>query len=233
MARVKKRLPWSPKLSPYVPEPTFYDPTRELAATQEQFNIGTQGAAAYAPSQAYNARYSQMAGQGAKAAADILGRYNNLNVSTANNFAATKAQIVNEANAANAEITKNLFDQTTVANQQYDNAKAQARQELRQSYIDAITNKEQAYALNQMYPNYQISPSQGGRLFFNKGEEMSPADLTASDIEQFKSIRSSIPNITDDAVLKLMGKTTGNDNNFADTYLQMMQGVTPGSTNNT
>ena len=227
MARIKKYLPWSPKLSPYIPEPTFYDPTRELAATQEQFNIGTQGAAAYAPSQAYNTRYSQMAGQGAKAAADILGKYNNLNVGVANNFAATKAQIVNEANAANAEITKNLYDQTTIANQQYDNAKAQARQELRNSYIDAITNREQAYALNQLYPNYQISPSEGGRLYFSKGEEMSPADLQASEIEQFKSIRSSIPGISDDAVLKLMGKKTPEDD-YASAYMEMMKNAYPG-----
>lgn len=227
MARIKKRLPWSPKLTPYVPEPTFYDPTRELAATQEQYNMGMQGAAAYAPSQALNARQSQMAGQGAKAAADILGRYNNLNVGQANTFAGTKAQIVNQANAANAEITKNLFDQTTIANQQYDNAKAQARQELRSSYIDAITNREQAYALNQLYPNFQISPSKGGRLYLNKGEEMKPADIQASDIEKFKEIRNTIPGISDDAIIKLMGKSAPSDD-FASSYMEMMKNAYPG-----
>lgn len=227
MARVKKRLPWSPKITPYVPEPTFYDPTRELAATQEQYNMGMQGAAAYAPSQALNSRQSQMAGQGAKAAADILGRYNNLNVGTANTFAGTKAQIVNQANATNAEITKNLFDQTTIANQQYDNAKAQARQELRSSYIDAITNREQAYALNQLYPNYQISPSKGGRLYFNKGEEMNPADIQATDIERFKEIRNTIPGISDDAIIKLMGKSAPADD-FASSYIEMMKNAYPG-----
>jgi hypothetical protein len=189
--------------------------------------MGMQGAAAYAPSQALNARQSQMAGQGAKAAADILGRYNNLNVGQANTFAGTKAQIVNQANAANAEITKNLFDQTTIANQQYDNAKAQARQELRSSYIDAITNREQAYALNQLYPNYQISPSKGGRLYFNKGEEMKPADIQASDIERFKEIRNTIPGISDDAIIKLMGKS-GSSDDFASSYMEMMKNAYPG-----
>jgi hypothetical protein len=227
MARVKKRLPWSPKLNPYIPDPTFYDPTRELAATQEQYNMGMQGAAAYAPSQALNSRQSQMAGQGAKAVADTLGRYNNLNVSTANTFAGTKAQIVNQANASNADITKNLFDQTTVANQQYDNAKAQARQELRSSYIDAITNKEQAYAMNQLYPNYQIDPSKGGRLFFNKGEEMEPADIQANDIERFKEIRNSIPGVSDEAIIKLMGKSAPADD-FASSYMEMMKNAYPG-----
>ena len=227
MARVKKRLPWSPKLSPYVPDPTFYDPTRELAATQEQYNMGMQGAAAYAPSQALNSRQSQMAGQGAKAAADILGRYNNLNVGQANTFGATKAQIVNQANATNAEITKNLFDQTTIANQQYDNAKAQARQELRSSYIDAITNKEQAYAMNQLYPNFQVDPSKGGRLYFNAGDEMKPADIQATDIERFKQIRNSIPGVSDDAIIKLMGKSAPADD-FASTYMEMLKNVYPG-----
>lgn len=227
MARIKKYLPWSPKVTPYIPDPTFYDPTRELAATQEQYNMGMQGAAAYAPSQALNARQSQMAGQGAKAAADILGRYNNLNVGQANTFAATKAQIINQANATNADITKNLFDQTTIANQQYDNAKAQARQELRSSYIDAITNREQAYAMNQLYPNYQISPSRGGRLYFNKGEEMKPADIQATDIERFKEIRNTIPGISDDAIIKLMGKSAPADD-FASSYMEMMKNAYPG-----
>lgn len=233
MARVKKRLPWAPKLNPVLMDPTFYDPTRELAATQEQYNIGMQGATAYAPSQALNARQSQMAGQGAKAAADILGRYNNLNVGQANQFSATKAQVLNQANASNAEITKGLFDATTIANQQYDNAKNQARQELRQSYIDAITNKEQAYAMNQLYPNYQIDPSQGGRLIFAGGDDLT--GQTTGDnasVAAFKKLKEdpNLQGVDDSTLLQLVtGKGyTQQPKSESDSWLAAMQNIAPG-----
>jgi hypothetical protein len=229
MARIKKYMPWAPKVSSYIPNPTFYDPTRELAANMEQMNIGAQGAAAYAPSQAYNSRMSQLSGQGAKAAADVLGRYNNLNVSTANEFEGTKAQIFNQTGAANADIAKTLYDQTTMANQQYDNAKNQARQELRQSYIDAITNKEQTYAMNQVYPNYQVSPSQGGRLYFKKGDKLDPQAQSADQTQQFMNIKNQVPGITDQAALKLMGLDVASNDNFNQNYLNAMQNVYPGN----
>ena len=229
MARIKKTLPWAPKLSPYIPNPTFYDPTRELAANQEQVAMGAQGVAAYAPSQAFNSRMSQLSGQGAKAVADVLGRYNNLNVSTANEFEGTKAQLFNQTGAANADIAKTLYDQTTVANQQYDNSKNQARQELRQSYIDAITNKEQTYAMNQVYPNYQVSPGKGGRLYFKKGDKLDPKAQSADQIQQFMQIKSQVPNITDQAALKLMGLDVASNDNFNQNYLNAMQNVYPGN----
>jgi hypothetical protein len=233
MARIKKRLPWAPKLNPVLMDPTFYDPTRELAATQEQYNIGAQGAAAYAPSQALNSRMSQMAGQGAKAAADILGRYNNLNVGQANQFSATKAQVLNQANATNAEISKGLFDATTIANQQYDNAKNQARQELRSSYIDAITNKEQAYALNQLYPNYQIDPSQGGRLYFNAGDELKPNEMgDNASVAAYKRLKDDpkMQGVPDNVLLQLVtGKGyTQQPQSESDSWLAAMQNITPG-----
>jgi hypothetical protein len=233
MARIKKRLPWAPKLNPVLMDPTFYDPTRELAATQEQYNIGMQGATAYAPSQALNSRQSQMAGQGAKAAADILGRYNNLNVGQANQFSATKAQVLNQANASNAEITKGLFDATTIANQQYDNAKNQARQELRQSYIDAITNKEQAYAMNQLYPNYQIDPSQGGRLIFAGGDDLT--GQTTGDnasIAAYKKLKNDpeLQGVDDNTLIQLVtGKGyTQQPKSESDSWLAAMQNIAPG-----
>ena len=234
MARIKKRLPWAPKLNPVLMDPTFKDPTRELAAIQEQYNIGAQGAAAFAPSQALNSRMSQMAGQGARAAAEVLGRYHNDDVGIANNFSATKAQVLNQSNAANAEITKGLFDATTIANQQYDNAKNQARQELRSSYIDAITNKEQAYALNQLYPNYQIDPSKGGRLYFNAGDELKPNEMgDNASVAAYKRLKNdpALQGVDDNTLIQLVtgkGYTT-QPSSDKDAWLSAMQNITPGN----
>jgi hypothetical protein len=175
-----------------------------------------------------------MAGQGARAAAEVLGRYHNDDVGIANNFSATKAQVLNQSNAANAEITKGLFDATTIANQQYDNAKNQARQELRSSYIDAITNKEQAYALNQLYPNYQIDPSKGGRLYFNAGDEMKPNEMgDNASVAAYKRLKNdpALQGVDDNTLIQLVtgkGYTT-QPSSDKDAWLSAMQNITPGN----
>ena len=167
--RIKKYLPWAPPVAPYIGDPTFYDPTRELASNAESANIATQGAGAFADPRQYAAHAMAIQGQGAKAAADTLGKYNNMNVGVANTFEAQKASVMNQANEYNAKTATDLYDKTTAANQNFDNSKAQARQELRQSYMDAMTNKAKTQVLNTMYPNFQIDPTTYGTLGFYKG----------------------------------------------------------------
>lgn len=202
MARIKKYQPWSPKLSPYIPNPTFYDPTRELATIGEQANIATQGAAAYAPAQAFNARSSQIQGQAAKAAADTLSRYNNLNVGAANQFELTKANVFNQTAMANADIAKNLYDSNVIANQQYDNAKAQAREQLRSSFINAITNRAKAQTLNAVYgDNYMVDPISGGYTTFTGGDEMVASNVGYDpNIDKFKQLRAMMSGVDDEAL---------------------------------
>jgi hypothetical protein len=226
LSRIKKYTPWAPKLAPYIPEPTFYDPTRELGNITEQMAIGTEGAGAFAPAQAYNARMSQMQGQGAKAAADVLGRYNNLNVGASNQFELTKANIFNQTGMANAEAAKNLYDSNVIANQQFDNAKNQARQQLRQSYINAITNRAKAQTLNSVYgDNYMVDPSTGGYTTFTGGDELvaDPYATSDADIERFKQLRSVMPGVEDETIWNMAtqnaaGKARRN-NSAADAYM--------------
>ena len=211
MARIKKYQPWAPKLSPYIPNPTFYDPTRELATIGEQANIATQGAAAYAPAQAFNARSSQIQGQAAKAAADTLGRYNNLNVGAANQFELTKANVFNQTAMANADIAKNLYDSNVIANQQYDNAKAQAREQLRSSFINAITNRAKAQTLNAVYgDNYMVDPISGGYTTFTGGDEMVASNVGYDPyIDRFEELRARMPGVDDEALWEMATSTPG------------------------
>lgn len=172
--RIKKYLPWSPVVAPYVPDPTFYDPTRELAANAEQANIQTQGASTFGNPQQFGAVAASIQGNAAKNVADVLGKYNNLNVGVVNQFSGIRGDIMNRANEANAANATSLYDKTTMANQNFDNAKNMARQELRSSYIDAITNRANAQVMNTLYPNYQIDPSTGGMMNFYKGSKFDP-----------------------------------------------------------
>ena len=176
LARVNRYLPWQATPEVRLPDATFYDPTRELAANAEQANIQTQGLAAFTGPQALSARSSSIQGQAAKNAADIMARYNNMNVELANQLNQERTSIMNTASQNKAALDTQLFDKYTIVNQQFDNAKNMARQNLRQSYIDAITNRAKTQALNTLYPNYYTDPSRGGMLGFAPDFSKIPAE---------------------------------------------------------
>jgi hypothetical protein len=168
---VKKYMPWAPGVDLQKPRPTFLDPTRELAANAEQANIQTQGVAQFAGPQALSARSSGIQGQAAKNAADVLSKYNNANVNLANQFELKATDVTNQESMLKQATSQRLYDQNTVANQQYDNSKLAMRNNLRNYYTNAITNKWQTDALNQMYPNYAVSPGSGGRMNYKPGSK--------------------------------------------------------------
>ena len=64
-----------------------------------------------------------------------------------------------------AQRSGKLFDQNTIANQQYDNTMLQLRREGRGMYNQAVTNRWKTDALNQMYPDYAVNPSDGGQMY--------------------------------------------------------------------
>lgn len=162
---VKKYLPYDAGMpAPALMDPTFYDPSRELAATGEMANMVTQNLAQFVGPQALSSRASQIQGNAAKAVADTLGRYNNLNVGVANQFEQLNKGIINDFNLKNTMAKSNYYDKTVIANQQYDNAKRAANARLMGQATNAITNKAMTQVLNSMYPEYAIDPTTGGEM---------------------------------------------------------------------
>lgn len=167
LARIKKYLPYQATPQVRLPDATFYDPTRELAANAEQANMAYQAQTAFTNPQQLAAASAVTQGQAAKNAADVMGRYNNLNVGLANQLSQERTNIMNTASQNKANLDTQLWDKYTIANQQFDNSKAKARQNLRSSYIDAITNRANTANLNSLYPQYAVDPSRGGFINFN------------------------------------------------------------------
>lgn len=181
-ARLKKRLPWQATPGVFLPEPTFYDPTRELAAGQEQANALIEGLGAFTGPQALSARASQIQGNAAQQAANTLGKYANLNVGEANKFELTRTGILNQAAQQKAALATNLYDNTVRANEVFDNARAEARQNMRQSFIDALTNRANTYNLNTLYPQYAVDPMSGGIIDFTHGAGYTPEYDNTPDV---------------------------------------------------
>jgi hypothetical protein len=70
-----------------------------------------------------------------------------------------------------------VYDKNVIANQQFQNAKSAGRDAVAQAYNTAQTNRWKTDALNQMYPNYQVSPGSGGRVAYT------PTDKTPNPIK--------------------------------------------------
>ena len=218
---IKKYMPWAPKIDLEEPRPTFLDPTRELAQQSEQANMAIQGLSQFAGPQGLSARASSIQGTGAKQAADTLSKYNNANVNLADQFEFKSVDIRNQEAIGNQAAQSKLYDQNTIANQQYDNSKLALKNNLRNQYTNAITNKTKTEALNKLYPQYSISPATGGRPNFNYGKNIKP-EVTKSQQDYYDEIIANDPDI-DKKLAWDMAKTKAGTQTSDDNKLDLIE----------
>jgi len=225
-ARINKYLPWQATPEVRLPDGTFYDPTRELAANAEQANIANQYAAAFTDPRRLAAAQAQTQGKALENAANIMGKYNTMNVQLANQLSQQDTSIMNQAAQNKANLDTMLYDKYTIANQQFDNAKAAARQNLRQSYIDAITNKAKTQALNTLYPNFYTDPSGGGYVQKTGLASINPTPGGSDELDQIEKIMQRFPGTSfKDAQAYLKGGKGSSDNSDMSDYVKA-QGYT-------
>jgi hypothetical protein len=156
------------------PTPVYLDPTRELAAQSEQANIASQMLGQFAGSpQAASARLSNIQGQGAAQAANTLANINNQNVGIANQFAQSQANINNQEQGLRQQAAQRLYDQNTLANQQFLNSQLAANEKIRQGFNTGWKNASNLALTNAMYDQYDIDP-RTGTVVFQGGKDLSP-----------------------------------------------------------
>lgn len=222
-ARIRKYLPWQAGYQTVLADPTFFDPTRELAANSEQVNAANQVLGAFGDPQALNARMSEVQGRGFENVANILGKYNNLNVGVANQVEQFNTQIMNTDSLTRANRATDLYDKNVIANQMFDNARAMARQQIRQSFIDAWTNRGKTQALNSINKQYRVDPRTGFVEFKGVPGRFAPSVAKSlenefDDLMQNPMLRQN-PDIAYKIALKNMGIATEDE---VDTrYLRM------------
>lgn len=158
---IKSYYPWAGRYNPEFAEPVYMDPSRELAAQGEQANIGVQGLGQFAGPQALSSRMTSIQGQGAKGAADTLGRYNQANVGIANQFSMQNAQQANQAQQYNLAKAEDLFNKGVITQQQRDNSLRQANASIRQSFGQGWKNASDIAMMNATSEQYNIDPRTG------------------------------------------------------------------------
>ena len=171
LAGIKNYGPMAQRFDMQDPRPNFVDPTRELARQREDASMLTAGLEGFAGGQELSTRSTGIQSQLAKSAADTLSAYDNKNVGIGDAFELKGTDIMNQERTANSNAGALLYRENTIGNQQYDNSKRAAGNNLVNQFTNAITNRWKTDATNQMYPQYAVSPGVGGRMHFTQGKD--------------------------------------------------------------
>lgn len=233
-ANINKYLPWAAPVTGSTVDPTFYDPNRELAANAEMMNTEMMFNAQFSGPQALGARNSAVSGNAATNAANILGKYNNMNVGVANEFEGINTNIMNQLAAQEAQRANTLYQGQVIANQQFDNSRSQTNDVIRKNIVGALDNRQKAGWLNTWYPQYNFDPS-SGTMDFDPGSGHStvtpgsaPAPQSIVDVfNELKRRNPSTPdNVLRDEARRLTQQPTNTISNKG-TVTSRTQGPTP------
>lgn len=179
--RANRYFGYTQRLQPFLPDPTFLDPERELQANQEAFATAaaTQGLIGRGQNLAGN--LSLMQGKLAANQANTLAKYTNANSQIANQFELATAEAMNKVNEFNALQNRQQAIDTALTNQAYDDFKRQQRADIANLYANALTNRAETDLMNDLFPQYSIDPRTGGMGYFTGVGFVPGQDMTAFD----------------------------------------------------
>ena len=246
-ASIKKYLPWAKPIDLEEPQYGLLDPTWQLQQNAGLLNQQIEGLEAFGTPQSYMANLTGAAGKASENAQRILADYDTKNAMIQNEGENRKTAVRNQEEMTNAEIATNLYDKTTIANQQFDNAQRAARNKMALAYNNGLTNKAMTQAQNLMSAPYQVLPETGGYVMFdpNLASEMVPSQ---SDYEIRKQRLDQIlkdpayKNIEDkESIYKMLypdenfgypgtRQTRRRQQQYQPSYFDMMRMMYPGTT---
>lgn len=208
---LQKYLPHSFPVDLARPDALYFDPSRALAANAEQSAIAARAVSSFAGPQA-TYKLSGIAGESFKNAANVLADYEAKNVGIGNQYLNQVQQTSNQEAIANSERAQRLFDQTTVANQQFDNSKRMTSRNLFEGWRQGLTNKKMTQAMNTLYPQFETIPSIGGGMYYTGMER--PLQNTGSSgssknnnyLKEFEDLKNQYPDASDSAIKQQLDK---------------------------
>ena len=217
--------PWQPDVSPVRMDTVLKDPTRAIGALNEQLAANNLGLSGYAGPQAASARMSELAGKNATAIANVVSRYNTDNVNTINNANYRNAMLerATEQESRNRKVKE--YDDYERALEKYNNELMFDRDQYTLAMNNALTNRANTYNMNSINDIYQISPSNQGMIYYNRGR--GPLDLNPNRAnkspnmdyyETLQDIRKNNPDADMKDVLKMYDHLYGTSNGGNDRF---------------
>lgn len=207
--RANRYFGYTQRLQPYLANPTFVDPERQLQANEELGAINAQAMALQGRGQNLGANLSLLQGKLAANQADTLAKYTNTNAQIDNQFELYNTEAKNKIQEYNALQNRQQAIDTAVVNQQYDNFQRQKRNDLTNLVANAYTNRADTDLLNDLYPQYSIDPSTGGMGDWTGIGFVPGQDTTGYDafVNAYANIATGYPKTIEETKKKYGGST--------------------------
>ncbi len=151
ITNIKKYMPFETVGDVYLGRPVFYSPDRQIQQVQQTATSNLRAAQGTLPAQLVNAYASTIQGASADQIANILGNISNANVGLANQYEATKGQVLSELGNRIAQTQNLAYKESVIANQQFDDARRKAYAALIAAYNNALKNRANRITANTVY----------------------------------------------------------------------------------
>ncbi len=158
----KRYTAYAAPMNAMTPTPTFYDPNRELAANAEIYNQNIQGLNNFGTAQGFMSNASGAAGKAAENAANIMGRYQNMNVGVANQFSPLQTDIMNKVMAYQADRADKVAFNNDQLDKEYRNQQLNRLTAFGRYKANEYDYKTKRNIQNAINPFYQYYDGPGG-----------------------------------------------------------------------
>lgn len=191
-----------PELRPYaksaqvvMPDRAYYSPERAIAAKNEQLNQMMQGVSAFGNAQSAGATAMAVSGKAYADTANTIMNYADKNINVFNAGEQFNTQLANARNAADANLSTNLYDKENILKQNLANSVSAAKDKITQLSNQAYTNASNIYNLNLNSENFKKDPYSGIISKMND-RALLPTNPTSKDFgEEFNEFSEQIPTI--------------------------------------
>ena len=157
-------LPWQPEVEDVQVDYDVIDPTRTIAAINEQNSILMGANNMYSGAQAGSARNSAAVGKTMKAVADAVNDIQAKNVGIVNRGEYQNAMIDMKINRERRDRNVKEYDDTVNSLQTYMDEKNFDREQYADAYANALTNRANTYNMNLTQDYFNIDPMSGGMI---------------------------------------------------------------------
>lgn len=163
--KIPREYGYTQRLQPFMADPVFLDPEREMQANEEAVNAMLTGQALTGRAQNYAANASFLQGKLAANQANVLGKYSNANAEIANKFELANTDFLNKVSEYNAMQNRQQRMDTAIVNQAYANARNRKLEDLSEAVNQMSSNLRTTEMLNDMYDNFSYNPWTGQPMF--------------------------------------------------------------------
>ena len=182
-----KFYPWQPAVEDIDVDYVLEDPTRAIAATNEQMNLLAQGLGSFGGPQSFNSRMSNIQAKTAANIANVIAGVNNRNVNTVNKGLAQQAQFDYYIDKENRERQSQLYDDTMKVEENALTEENFDREQYAEALSNAYTNMANTYNMNTLYDNFNIDPTTGGMVYFTNPNALAPSRYASQNkLDRYK-----------------------------------------------